>query len=506
MNIRPFQRVLVANRGEIAARVIRGCHELGLKTVAVYSDADPEALHVRLADKAVHIGPPASAQSYLRPEKLIAAAKSTGCDAVHPGYGFLSENASFAQAVIDAGLVWVGPPPSAISAMGSKTAARARMQAAGVPVVPGTVDPVRDPDEAVRIANSIGYPVMLKAAAGGGGKGMRAVERAEDLPDALASARGEALKSFSDDSVYIEKRVVKPRHVEIQVLADAHGTTLHLFERDCSIQRRHQKVIEETPCPVLPDATRAKMTAAAVAAAKAVGYVGAGTCEFLYDSAADDFYFLEMNTRLQVEHPITEMVTGVDLVAAQLRVASGEPMWLRQEDLVQRGHAIECRIYAEDAANNFRPSPGPLHGYREPTGPWVRVDSGVTEGTSVPIHYDPMIAKLVVWGPTRDEAIARCRRALQDYHLVGVPTSIPFFLAVFEDPSFRAGRYDTGFITPQWLSDKLSPPQELDDLFIAAAVARYEQDSAKKNSAQGSSSGSDWRRLGQWRSRKGVWR
>jgi acetyl-CoA carboxylase biotin carboxylase subunit len=506
MNIRPFERVLVANRGEIAARVIRGCHERGLSAVAVYSEADSQGLHVRLADQAVAIGPAPSSQSYLRQELLIETALGTGCDAVHPGYGFLSENAAFAQRVVDAGLVWVGPPPQAISAMGSKTAARQRMRAANVPVVPGTVEPVRDTAEASRIAHEIGFPVMLKAAAGGGGKGMRQVDRAEDLADALASAQSEARKSFGDDSVYVEKRVVNPRHVEIQVLADTQGTTLHLFERDCSIQRRHQKVIEETPCPVLPPDTRAAMAAAAVAAARAVGYVGAGTCEFLYDAAHDAFYFLEMNTRLQVEHPITEMVTGVDLVQAQLRIAAGEPLWFSQRDLVQRGHALECRIYAEDAQAGFRPAPGPLHGYREPTGPWVRVDSGVVEGMEVPIHYDPMIAKLVVWGQDREDAIARCRRALHDYHLVGVPTSIPFFLAVLEDPDFRAGRYDTGFITPQWLEQNLGAPDYLEDVLITAAIARYEADAQRGKGAAPAESGSDWKRLHRWRSRKGVWR
>ncbi|MEQ1501148.1 MAG: acetyl-CoA carboxylase biotin carboxylase subunit [Myxococcota bacterium] len=502
MNGRPFRRVLVANRGEIAARVIRGCHERGLEAVAVFSEADGEALHVRLADLAVPIGPAASAKSYLRQEVLLEVARATGCDAVHPGYGFLSENAGFAQRVLDAGLVWIGPPPDAIAAMGSKTAARQRMRAANVPVVPGTVEPVSDPEEAARIAAEVGYPVMLKAAAGGGGKGMRRVDWPADLADALASARSEATKAFGDGSVYIEKLVVNPRHVEIQVLADLAGTTVHLFERDCSIQRRHQKVVEETPCPVLPDATRQKLTAAAVAAAKAVGYVGAGTCEFLYDAKADAFYFLEMNTRLQVEHPITEMVTGIDLVQAQLRVAAGEPLWFAQDDLRQTGHAIECRIYAEDAAENFRPAPGPLHGYREPTGPWVRVDAGVVEGMEVPIHYDPMIAKLVVWGRDRTEAIARARRALADYHLVGVPTSIPFFHAVFEDPAFIRGEYDTGFITPDWLHAKLQPPEDLDDVRIAAAIARFEADRKRSPATATAATGSPWKRATGW-SRRG---
>jgi acetyl-CoA carboxylase biotin carboxylase subunit len=486
--------------------VIRGCHERGLQAVAVHSDADGDALHVRMADLAVNIGPPASAQSYLRQDHLLEVARRTGCDAIHPGYGFLSENAGFAQKVLDAGLVWIGPPPSSIDAMGSKTAARRRMRDAGVPIVPGTVEPV-DEAGALRIADEIGYPVMLKASGGGGGKGMRRVDRREDLVQALTSARSEASKSFGDNAVYVEKLVERARHVEVQVLADAFGTTVHLFERDCSMQRRHQKVVEETPCPVLPAKTREALTAAAVAAAKAVDYVGAGTCEFLYDAAADDFYFLEMNTRLQVEHPITEMVTGVDLVQAQLRIAAGERLWFAQSDLVQRGHAIECRIYAEDAEANFRPSPGPLHGYREPTGPWVRVDSGVVEGMEVPIHYDPMIAKLVVWGVDRDDAIARCRRALLDYHLVGVPTSIPFFLAVFDDPAFRKGVYDTGFITAEWLTKNLGAidPAGLDDVLVAAAIARYRADEAARPVAT-AAGGSDWKRAGAWRSRKGMWR
>ena len=501
-------RVLVANRGEIAARIVRGCHDRGLWALAVHSKADRDALHVRLADEAVEIGEAPSSESYLRSAVLIDVAKRFGCDAVHPGYGFLSENADFARAVAEAGLTWIGPSPEAIAAMGNKTAARKRMAKAGVPLVPGTTEPVSDPDEAKRIALDIGLPVMLKAAAGGGGKGMRRVDRAEDLADALVAARSEARKAFGDDSVYVEKLVVDPRHVEVQVLADQHGNTVHLFERDCSIQRRHQKVVEETPCPVLPEATRQAMAQAAVAAAQAVDYVGAGTIEFLYDPSQDAFYFLEMNTRLQVEHPITECVVGVDLVEAQLRVAAGEPLWFSQEDLSQTGHAIECRIYAEDAAAGFLPSPGPLRGYREPTGAWIRVDSGVVEGMAVSMHYDPMIAKLVVWGPDRETAIARCRRALAGYHLVGTPTSIPFFLAVLDDPAFRSGRYHTGFITPEWIEANLPPPsdQALDDVLIAAAIARYRADAALAPAQAAEGGGSDWKRLHRWRSRKGVWR
>ncbi len=498
MNLRPFKRVLVANRGEIAVRVIRGCHERGIEAVAVYSDADANALHVRVADAAYRIGPAASAESYLRADVILDVARRAGCDAIHPGYGFLSENAGFAQQVLDAGLVWIGPPPASIDAMGEKTAARRRMSAAGVPVVPGTTEPVSDPAEVVRIASEIGLPVMLKAAAGGGGKGMRRVDRAEDLANALASAQSEARKSFGDDSVYVEKFVVGPRHIEIQVLADGHGNVVHLFERDCSIQRRHQKVVEEAPSPALPEKTRQEMAAAACRAAEAVGYVGAGTCEFLL-GADGAFHFLEMNTRLQVEHPITEMITGVDLVQAQLRVAAGERLWFEQSELARTGHAIELRIYAEDASSGFRPAPGPLHGYREPTGPWVRVDSGVVEGMEVPIHYDPMIAKLVVWGVDRQQAIDRAGRALRHYHVVGTHTSIPFFLALFEDPDFRAGEYDTGFISPEWLEAHLSAPGGLEGEAIAAAIAAFERDSrAAVGTDEAAEAGSAWKRAHRW--------
>ncbi|MCB9676855.1 MAG: acetyl-CoA carboxylase biotin carboxylase subunit [Alphaproteobacteria bacterium] len=506
MNIRPFKRVLVANRGEIAVRIIRGCHERGLTAVAVYSTADADALHVRMADQAVCIGPPASSESYLLGDRLLAVAAETGCDAVHPGYGFLSENAGFAKKVIDAGLVWIGPPPDAIDAMGSKTAARQKMSAAGVPVVPGTLEAIHDPAEALTIGREIGFPLMLKAAAGGGGKGMRLVHREADLKDALLGAQGEAQKSFGDASVYLERAIVNPRHIEIQVLADAHGNVVHLFERDCSIQRRHQKVVEEAPCPILPASTREAMAGAAVRAAKAVDYVGAGTCEFLLGDDGE-FFFLEMNTRLQVEHPITEMISGIDLLQAQLRVAGGEPLWFRQEDLQIRGHAIECRIYAEDARANFRPAPGPLHVYREPGGPWVRVDSGVVQGMEIPIHYDPMVAKLVVWGATRDEAIGRAKRALQDYRVVGTPTSIPFFLATFEDPRFLAGHYTTGFITPEWLDANLEPPDATVDLAVAAAaIARLESELGRKAPAAEGAISSAWKRTGRWREAARGWR
>ncbi len=493
MRCQPFRRVLVANRGEIAVRVIRGCHERNIEAVAVYSDADSDALHVRLADAAFAIGPAPSSLSYLRPDLLLDVAARAGCDAVHPGYGYLSENAAFATTVLEAGLVWIGPPPAAIAAMGNKTEARKRMHAAGVPVVPGTLGAVSDEAEATQIAASIGYPVMIKAAAGGGGKGMRRVDNEAGLRDALASAASEASRSFGDGAVYIEKLIERPRHVEIQILADAHGHVIHLHERDCSLQRRHQKVLEETPCPALSEGIRTAMGDAATAAAAAVQYVGAGTCEFLLgpDGA---FWFLEMNTRLQVEHPITEAITGMDLVQAQLRVAAGEPLWLTQAEVPSRGHAIECRLYAEDVGANFRPSPGTLVGYREPGGPFVRVDSGVVEGMEIPVHYDPMIAKLVVWGSTRDEAIRRSARALRDWQVVGVPTSIPFFLALFSDPEFLAGNYDTGFITPEWLAARCMPSASAAEMgVIAAAIATFE---AERSRRPAPSDSGPWRRAG----------
>lgn len=500
MNLRPFSRVLVANRGEIAVRIIRGCHEHGVQAVAVYSDADASALHVRLADDAVHVGPPSSAESYLRTDKILAAARDTGCDAIHPGYGFLSENAAFARMVLEAGLVWIGPPPESIEAMGSKTAARETMKAAGVPVVPGTIEPLADED-AIRVAREVGYPIMLKAAAGGGGKGMRRVHSEDELVSALRSARSEGLKSFGDAAVYVEKLIERGRHVEIQVLADGHGNVVHLFERDCSIQRRHQKVFEEAPSPVLPAETRAAMGEVACNAARAVDYVGAGTCEFLL-AQDGSFYFLEMNTRLQVEHPVTECITGVDLVRQQLAVAGGATLPFAQEDLGIRGHAVECRVYAEDPRNNFRPAPGPLHRYREPTGPFVRVDSGIVEGMEVPIHYDPMVAKLVVWGETRAEALDRARRALQDYRIVGIPTSIPFFLALFQDAGFQDGIYDTGFITPEWLEDNLDQPSDaaIEEATVVAAVAAFEDAMRRRpSSSNGASTGvSAWRRARMW--------
>ena len=491
-----MKRVLIANRGEIAVRVIRACADLDLETVAVFSDVDRTAPHVRMATLARHIGPAPAAESYLMGERILAVAKETGADAIHPGYGFLSENANFAQAVMDAGLTWIGPSPHAITAMGSKTGSRQLMQAAGVPLVPGTVDRIDDEDELLRIAADIGYPVMLKASAGGGGKGMRKVDSPDALLAGFRSARSEARNSFGDDAVYLEKFVVNPRHVEIQVLADTQGNTVHLFERDCSIQRRHQKVVEETPCPVLTQETRAAMGQVAVEAAKAVDYVGAGTVEFLYGGDGN-FYFLEMNTRLQVEHPITEMVTGIDLAQMQLRIARGEPLPFGQDDLSMNGHAIECRVYAEDPAKGFMPAPGRIRTYREPSGPFVRVDSGVTEDFEVPIHYDPMIAKLIVWGRDRQDCIRRCDRALREYRVTGIRTSIGFFRKVLADPDFRAGDYTTGFITPEFLSD-LGSLRNDEVAAIASAIAQFEADHAPKQ-ATGTQAASGWKRHLGWK-------
>ncbi|MCK6529409.1 acetyl-CoA carboxylase biotin carboxylase subunit [Myxococcota bacterium] len=474
----PFRKILVANRGEIALRVMRACREMGIATVAIYSEADRDARHVRFADEAFCVGKAASAQSYLRGEVVLDAARRAGAEAIHPGYGFLSENADFAQAVEDSGLVFVGPTAAAMRAMGDKVDARRTMIAAGVPVVPGTHEPLADEAEAARVAAGIGYPVMLKASAGGGGKGMRRVESEAEIGPALRGARSESRSSFGDDRVYMEKLVVRPRHVEVQVLSDTHGHHLHLFERDCSVQRRNQKVIEETPCPVLPEEVRAEMTRVATRAAGAIGYRGAGTVEFLYDARDQSFYFLEMNTRLQVEHPITEWVTGIDLVKAQLDVAAGRALPFGQEDVRRHGHAIECRIYAEDVEAGFVPSPGRIEAVTLPEGPWVRVDGAIRPGYAVPIHYDPMIAKLSAWGRDRDEAIARMRRALTEFDLVGIPTTIPFFLSVMDDPVFRSGVYATDFIPGRAARGADTAPEPPDEAFLAAALLAWRRERA----------------------------
>jgi acetyl-CoA carboxylase biotin carboxylase subunit len=441
-----FKKILIANRGEIAVRVLRACREMGISPVAVYSEADAAALHVRLADEAYLLGPAPSAESYLRAERVIEAARASGAEAIHPGYGFLSENAAFARAVVEAGLVFIGPSPESMELMGSKTSARRAAEAAGAPVVPGTNTPLESVGEARETAARVGYPVMLKAAAGGGGKGMRLVTGEADLPSAFETARSEADAAFGDPSVYIEKAVERPRHIEIQVFADAHGNTVHLGERECSIQRRHQKVIEECPSPINDVALREAMGESAVRIARAASYVGAGTVEFLVSDVTRDFYFLEMNTRLQVEHPVTELVTGLDLVREQIRVAAGLPLSFTQGDVVWTGHAVECRVYAEDPEQNFMPSPGLITHLRVPAGPGVRDDGGVYEGAEVSIYYDPMISKLATWGRTRDEAIGRMRRALDEYAVGGIKTTLPFFREVMRDAEFVAGRLDTGFI------------------------------------------------------------
>jgi acetyl-CoA carboxylase biotin carboxylase subunit len=497
-----FTKVLVANRGEIALRIIRACRELGVKTVAVYSEADARAPHVREADEAVLLGPAPSSESYLKGDAIIAAATRTGAEAIHPGYGFLSEREWFARAVRDAGLVWIGPPAEAIAAMGSKTAARELAISAGTPVVPGTTTALRDADEAADVADRFGYPVLLKAAAGGGGKGMRVVRGRDELAGALASAQREAKNAFGDDAVYVEKYIVGPRHVEIQVLGDQHGTMLHLGERECSVQRRHQKMIEEAPSVAVTAELRAKMGTAAVAAAKAAGYVNAGTCEFLLD-ASGAFYFLEMNTRIQVEHPVTELVTGIDLVQWQIRIAAGERLPFRQEELTPRGWAIECRITSEDPANDFLPSTGRVHYLHVPSGPGVRWDGGIETGSEISLYYDPMLAKLIVWAPTREQAIERMHRALLELTIEGVDTSRDFHLRVMENDDFRRGAIEI-----QWLERHLSeltsvkpPPEGVTRAAIAAVLLAERDRSSPRRVETGRvrepevGAGSNWLRL-----------
>ena len=438
-----FSKVLIANRGEIALRIIRGCRDLGIASVAVHSEADRAAAFVLLADEAVEIGPAPAAQSYLVAERIIAAAKATGAEAIHPGYGFLSENQGFARACAENGIVFIGPTPEAMAAMGEKVPARQRMHASGVPIVPGS-GALQDVDAAVVAAAEVGYPVLLKASAGGGGIGMRVAYDEPELHLGFEAAQSTAARAFGNSTVFLERYVEAPRHIEIQVLADTHGNIVHLGERECSIQRRHQKILEEAPSAIIDAATRARMGEAAVTAARAVGYVNAGTVEFIYSNG--EFFFLEMNTRLQVEHPVTELVYGVDLVVEQLRIAAGEVLQLRQENLVPSGHAIECRVNAERYARNFMPSPGQVTGYHEPSGPGVRVDSSLVAPGMVSPNYDPMIAKLIVWGPTRELAIARMRRALVEYAITGIGTNIAYHLAILDDPEFIAGAFTTHFI------------------------------------------------------------
>jgi acetyl-CoA carboxylase biotin carboxylase subunit len=491
----PFAKVLIANRGEIAVRVIRACREVGIATVAVYSDADRESLHVMMADQAVPLGPPMPAESYLAIDKIIAAARTVGADAIHPGYGFLAENATFAEACAAARLVFIGPPPAAIRAMGDKMAARRTAKDAGVPVVPGTEEPLATDAEAVQVADRIGYPVMIKAAMGGGGKGLRLVRTPDELPGALRAARSEAGSAFGDASVYLERYLDDPRHIEIQVLADAHGGVLHLGERECSIQRRHQKLIEESPSPLVTPDLRRRMGEAACRLAAAVGYVNAGTAEFLVDRDRR-FYFLEMNTRLQVEHPVTELVTGRDLVKEQLRLAAGEKLGYGQDDVTQTGWAIECRINAEDPFASFIPAPGRIDALRTPGGPWVRDDSGVYAGYTIPRYYDTLMAKLIVWGADRDAAIARMSRALGEYHVAGVRTTIPLLQHVMRDADFVAGRLSTQFIDRLLLSDRAQAGGRRRTVaLIGAALAAYEQ-AGRRAPAPAGGAPSPWKQSG----------
>jgi acetyl-CoA carboxylase biotin carboxylase subunit len=472
-----FSKILIANRGEIAVRIVRACRDLGISPVAVYSEADAASVHVGLCDQAVCIGPAPSIESYLRIPAIIDAAKKTNSEAIHPGYGFLAENADFARAVAAAGLTFIGPDAEAMEIMGSKTSARSAAVAAGVPIVPGTVTRLQSFADARSVAEEFGYPVMLKAAAGGGGKGMRLVASPEELNSAFESAKSEAESAFGDASIYLEKAVARPRHIEIQVFADRHGNVVHLGERECSIQRRHQKVIEECPSPINDSRLREAMGEAAVKLAAAVNYVGAGTIEFLVADETREFYFLEMNTRLQVEHPVTELVTGVDLVREQITVAAGAPLSFTQADVRWLGHAIECRVYAEDPQNNFFPSPGTISYLHVPFGPGIRDDSGVELNSEVSIYYDPLISKLAAWGRTREESIDRLRRALDEYEVGGIKTTLPFFREIVRDEEFKQGWLDTGFIARFNERREAAPPAEKDqerrDMAIIAAALRY---------------------------------
>ena len=484
-----FRRILIANRGEIALRVIRTAREMGIETVAVYSDTDRRALHTRMAHVAVPLGGDVPAETYLSIEKMIEAARSSGAEAVHPGYGFLSENPDFARAVAGAGLAWIGPPPEAIAVMGDKIRSRQVVAAAGVPVVPGTVEPLEDADAAVAAAESAGYPVALKAAAGGGGKGIRVVEDAAGIASAFRAAAGEARSAFGDGRLYLERYLERPRHVEVQVLFDGRGSGVHLGERECSIQRRHQKLIEESPSVVVDEGLRARMGEVALAAARAVDYEGAGTVEFLWSNAGGrpEFFFLEMNTRLQVEHPVTEMVTGLDLVREQIRIAAGEPLGYGQEAVRFHGHAIEVRLNAEDPQRGFLPSVGTIQNLRLPGGPGVRLDTALYSGLEVGTTYDPMLGKLIVWAPDRDAAIRRMRRALEELSIGGVRTSAPAALLVLSDERFTRGEFDTGFLD----GFDLTPPEHWEVLVAAAAVI-YRRRMATRRALSGSPRSRAW--------------
>lgn len=496
-----FRKVLVANRGEIAVRIIRACRELGIQTVAVYSEADRQALHVRYADEAYLLGPAPSRESYLRGDKIIDIARKCGADAIHPGYGFLAEREDFAQACLDAGIAFIGPKPSSIAAMGDKAVARATVSKAGVPVVPGTEDigNLRDED-LLAIAPKIGFPLLIKATAGGGGKGMREVRSLEEMPALLQAARREAEAAFGDGNVYLEKLILGARHIEIQLLADTFGNVIYLGERECSLQRRHQKLLEEAPSPFVDEELRRRMGEVAVQAARAVDYVNAGTIEFLVDKDKN-FYFLEMNTRLQVEHPVTEMVTGIDIVKEQIRIARGRPLSYSQEDVQIKGHAIECRINAEDPYDNFMPSTGKIAHMTIPSGPGVRVDTGVYPGFEITPYYDPMIAKLIVWGETRAQAILRMRRALEEFRIIGVRTNIPFHQTLMDSTRFLGGQYDTRFVEERFSMEEMEAERENYEkiaALLATLVAHQQTQHAAQIVRRGARDTSNWKWLSRW--------
>lgn len=469
-----IKKILIANRGEIAVRIMRSCREMNIRTVAVFSDADRKSLHVIYADEAVYIGPSPSAESYLNIDNIISAAKATEVDAIHPGYGFLSENATFSDRCQKEGLIFIGPPPGVISKMGDKISARQKMIQANVPVVPGTQEKLTSEEKAFKTIKKIGLPVIIKASAGGGGKGMRLIREEKEITEGIRSARSEAKAAFDDDAIYIEKYIDSPHHIEFQILADTHGNVVHLFERECSVQRRHQKILEETPSPLLTPEKRQEMGEAAVKAAKAVNYVGAGTIEFIVDEQLN-YYFLEMNTRLQVEHPITERVVGIDLVREQIKVANGDELTIKQEKLRQEGHSIECRVYAEDPQNNFMPAPGRIAHITEPHGFGVRVDGYVYKGYDIPTYYDPLIAKVIVWGRDRSVAITRLKRALRESRIIGVKNSLPFLRRIAETPDFINGKYNTHFIenNKEFLMGKAPVDVLAEDMVIIAALLEY---------------------------------
>lgn len=497
-----IKKILVANRGEIAVRVIRTSREMGIKTVAVYSEADRKSMHVYHADEAYFIGPSPSSESYLAIDKIIDVARRSGADAIHPGYGFLSENAGFSERCKQEGLIFIGPPASAISKMGDKITARHTMMEAGVPVVPGTKAKISNDEEIFDVAKRVGLPIMLKASAGGGGKGMRHVKDVKDLLDGFRSARSEARDAFADDTVYVEKYIESPHHIEFQILADEHGKVIHLFERECSVQRRHQKVIEETPSPLITPRVREEMGQTAVRAAEAVGYVGAGTVEFIVDDN-QHYYFLEMNTRLQVEHPITERVVGVDLVKEQINIANGKDLALEQDKLEQFGHAIECRIYAEDAGNNFMPSPGEIKYISEPMGLGVRTDGYIHQGYEIPIYYDPLISKLVAWGEDRTAAIERMSRALHEYKITGVKHNIKFLQRIMNNPVFKGGNYNTHFIEENSASlfGEIESHKEFEDVAVMTAFVDYLKSLGQASQANGQRQKvqNSWREFGKRR-------